>query len=78
AEFITRLSTSLGDLTGTHHPDRWTEILIGIADNLVATAFDEEWQRAQAIRSITAAFDDPSDDLRPTTTPLRLGDVRDL
>ncbi|WAC55651.1 exodeoxyribonuclease V subunit gamma [Gordonia sp. SL306] len=78
AEFITRLSTTLGDLTGTHHPERWTEILIGIADTLVATAFDEEWQRAQAIRSITAAFDDPRDDLEPTTTPLRLGDVRDL
>ncbi|MGC5258813.1 exodeoxyribonuclease V subunit gamma [Gordonia sp. DT218] len=78
AEFITRLSTTLGDLTGIHHPGRWTEILIGIADTLVATAFDEEWQRAQAIRSITAAFDDPRDGREPAPTPLRLGDVRDL
>ncbi|GAB90518.1 exodeoxyribonuclease V subunit gamma [Gordonia rhizosphera] len=79
AEFVARLSEILDSLSGTHPLQRWIEILVGVIDALVLTGRDEEWQRAQAIRALTAAFDghrdggDTEERIR-----LRLGDIRDL
>ncbi|AZG44644.1 exodeoxyribonuclease V subunit gamma [Gordonia insulae] len=79
AEFIARLSATLEAVAGAHPPDLWVDIVVGAIDALARPDRDEEWQRAQAIRSISAVFDDAHTDDREVAAPLlRLGDIRDL
>ncbi|RPA19951.1 exodeoxyribonuclease V subunit gamma [Gordonia sp. OPL2] len=77
AEFVARLSGALDALSGAHPAATWVEVLVGIADSLTQTGPDDEWQRAQAVRSIAAVFDDHGAHDEPPLT-LRLGDIRDL
>ncbi|MFW0785044.1 exodeoxyribonuclease V subunit gamma [Gordonia sp. CPCC 206044] len=79
AEFVARLSTTLDAVTGAHRPERWLDILTGVVESLTATDADSEWQRAQALRSLTGVFEGyrgGTGDAAPVD--LRLGDIRDL
>ena len=75
AEFIDRLARVLRACLVEHSVEEWAELLTGCINELTATDRDDEWQRAQAIRTITTALE--PDDGEDAIT-LRLGDVRDL
>ncbi|MEE3850089.1 exodeoxyribonuclease V subunit gamma [Gordonia sp. LSe1-13] len=80
AEFIDRLSATLTTLSGTHPSSTWVDTLARIADTLVRTDADDEWQRAQALRAIATVFEEASADgvHGSGAVELRLGDIRDL
>lgn len=81
AEFVDRLSTTLGALSGTQPANAWTQILADAIDALVLTDVDSEWQRAQALRSIAGVFEEgevAAGGPDGGEVELRLGDIRDL
>jgi exodeoxyribonuclease V gamma subunit len=76
AEFVARLSGALAAMSGAHSSATWVEVLVGVVDALTRTGPDDEWQRAQAVRSIASVFDTHGPHDEPLV--LRLGDIRDL
>ncbi|GAB21471.1 exodeoxyribonuclease V gamma chain [Gordonia polyisoprenivorans NBRC 16320 = JCM 10675] len=84
-EFVDRLGALVVRLSGSASAADWAESLIAIVDELTETAPGDEWQTAQAHRSITEALACDTEALACDTEDppkgerlLRLSDVRDL
>lgn len=84
-EFVDRLGALVVRLSGSASAADWAERLIAVVDELTETAPGDEWQTAQAHRSITEALACDTEALACDTEDppkgehlLRLSDVRDL
>ncbi|RPA57817.1 exodeoxyribonuclease V subunit gamma [Gordonia oryzae] len=78
-EFVDRLGALVVRLSGSAAAADWAESLIAVVDELTETAPGDEWQTAQAHRSITEALACESEALASAGGRLlRLSDVRDL
>ncbi len=74
AEFIERLQRITDALTGEHPVNHWLETIGSGVEELTAVARDDEWQRGQLHRELTALTTDPV----TQGLDLRLSDVRAL
>ncbi len=74
AECIERLQRITDDLSGEHPVDHWLEAIRNGVDELTDVSRDDEWQRGQLRRELTALAVDP--DVQGTR--VRLSDVRAL
>lgn len=77
-EFVDRLGALVVCLSGSASAADWAESLIAVVDELTETAPGDEWQTAQAHRSITEALACDTEDPPNGERLLRLSDVRDL
>jgi exodeoxyribonuclease V gamma subunit len=74
AECIERLRRVTDDLAGEHPVDHWLEAIRTGVDELTDVSRDDEWQRGQLRRELTALAVDPG----AQGTRVRLSDVRAL